>query len=529
MAKKECLIIILSLVLISIFAIDVSADSCEVKSVSDCNNDGWHIIFKMSDPINSHVELESESNYDSDYALCCDFPNPSDTPYRTCDSRVGGDNGKNNTVIRLSSTTNAHAEKPYGTTSAYDTRVCYQNLICSMQSEPCPGKTIGMYSLSAETNAHVSKFDEYDIKVCCGQNTAPPTLDPGVHWADSEGYPIEEQIQVDLEEGETVYMTLIGGPANTDVTFKIYENDSNEGFLGFGSDDNIEPDKIVTTTDTGYAQTSFNIQSGNLGEDEDEDPLRFYFEVAGEFSDDLNVKITECGLIGGCSDYSTEEDCESDTCDVGKLIADNDDCGEITEKEIGGKTCDVKTTCECSWDSSSSECKSEITETIISCEGGPGPGFGVEVGSCIYDTTSSGDCSNNEILEYSWTADFKWGENNEFDYNEITDNGWDEDDFYDDTTASGYWRYDPLNQREGCEGGSRTVPCPASIQLPFFSASTLVAALIVLALIYYFVSKNNLLEDNNKSKKSSSKKSKKKSSKKKTSSKKSSKKSNKKK
>ena len=73
-------------------------------------------------------------------------------------------------------------------------------------------------------------------------------------------------------------------------------------------------------------------------------------------------------------------------------------------------------------------------------------------GNCVYHETTSDDCDDG-LLTYSWTVEWK---------------------------GAG-------PQPSSCADGSRAVPCPAQIQLPFFNVYTLIGAILVIAIIYYLI------------------------------------------
>ena len=83
-------------------------------------------------------------------------------------------NGENR-VIRLSASTNAHAEIPSGNTQGY-LLVYYGDLYCAVFSNVCPSDKKEIVRLSANTNAHLGleNTNYNNVIICCRTSTAPP-------------------------------------------------------------------------------------------------------------------------------------------------------------------------------------------------------------------------------------------------------------------------------------------------------------------------------------------------------------------
>lgn len=82
-----------------------------------------------------------------------------------------------NLVIRLSNTTNAHAESP--SLSNYNTSVCYGDLKCVARNTSCNSSLNEMFvlAISSLSNAHISaeSNSNYGIKICCSSGNIAPT------------------------------------------------------------------------------------------------------------------------------------------------------------------------------------------------------------------------------------------------------------------------------------------------------------------------------------------------------------------
>lgn len=165
--KEEFLFIFLLVILVNISFISAAVYDCEIRDKANCVG-SWHIVMDLSSDQNAHAEFPN-THYGK--VVCCNWAGNT-----VCTGT--------NELIRLSSTTNAHVESfdlathIYGTTN----RICYENLSCVkiVSSSVCPGAyPMDILSQSANTNAHVADFLQYDpIKICCNNTNEPPsTLD----------------------------------------------------------------------------------------------------------------------------------------------------------------------------------------------------------------------------------------------------------------------------------------------------------------------------------------------------------------
>ncbi len=140
--------------------INLNTASCPAESV----------IFKISSQNNAHAELYDQTNYD--FAVCL----PGVNATRVC-------NG-NNTVIRLTSPTNAHAyatlgyqpgDIPPNFTLPPLTNVCFGNLQCTATPLNCANlNSTCLFSISSYFNAHVAECGFYNINLCCSTAAITP-------------------------------------------------------------------------------------------------------------------------------------------------------------------------------------------------------------------------------------------------------------------------------------------------------------------------------------------------------------------
>jgi len=421
-------------ILLSLFLFaTISAESCSIVENASCTD---NIIMRLSNITNAHGELSNQSNYD--FVLCCDFG--------TGNTNCSGTND----IIGLEYETNAHAEIP--TLSNYDIRVCYEDLTCVARTS-CESDEMGILSLFNETSSHIGGSGDYDYKICCegmcdtgyGYSEGECVLADKRYWADSQYQEISE-IGV-IPNYTTVYMIFetVQLSEGDPVSFEIYERDSPP----------INPDDLIRTIE-GIINNNKSIVEWTITQEDlesadgpfDPDYEVFYFQIEEEDSSDLFLNITEapeCAAISACRDYD-ELACETDFCDVGEISVEaNDpdvtcgngyDCGCILENDV----------CIAQWTGVSEK------------EGEP-----FNIGSCIYDENTTDNCDDG-VLVYSWSGLWTWDPNNPT-------------------------HYDPEDKENQCQDGSTSVPCPAEVQIPFFSYINVIIALIVITIIYIIIRK----------------------------------------
>ncbi len=122
-------------------------------------------LFKLSSSTNAHAALFSDTAYT--FRACTNGLIIVD---RTCDA----DNS--DVIIKLSSVTNAHVEKPTGTGN-YAQKVCSSDLTCNYRLGNCNADEQCVVSISGDTNAHVGDcISGYNTKLCCKNYRSEPTL-----------------------------------------------------------------------------------------------------------------------------------------------------------------------------------------------------------------------------------------------------------------------------------------------------------------------------------------------------------------
>jgi len=129
-----------------------------------CVNDN-QIIISLYDLNDSHGTLWNDSNYG--YKIC--YTDVFGVNYTGVNSHLC--NG-NNTILKLSNYTNAHAES--SSLNDYNTNVCFGDMSCTLRASCLTNESL-ILSLSNYTNAHlaVGNFASYNNKLCCVRSQSP--------------------------------------------------------------------------------------------------------------------------------------------------------------------------------------------------------------------------------------------------------------------------------------------------------------------------------------------------------------------
>jgi hypothetical protein len=529
MVSKKISVFTGFLFLVILFLGFASAESCDVRLRTECQTAPWNnIVMGLSSLTNAHGEITGSSPY----VLCCDF-------YRanTCSGT--------NKIIGLSSDTNAHAQIPESGT--YGTSVCYGNFECRSTTGSCNNDEMDVLSLSLNLNAHIGSFADYSTKICCGGicdsgytyingQCEPITT---AYWADMSGNFISN-IDVDIIASTTVKMLLknSGLSEGTEVSFEIYEDD-----VWPNPNDDIKTMTGIVDSN-GHVTVSWTITQEDLDKTNDLD--NFKFEVNDEVSDELTLTIMECSGVTICSNYDSQNTCNSDTCEV----SSNSASAFNTE-------CEDPIICGCSWNETETQCNFKATYYPITdncgnglidsgetCDGNEWGTFTtncndfnsswtgnvVSCNYCDFDTSlctgesgihgdgiiNPGEACDGDNLNDKSCSDF-----DDFTGGELS---CDDSYFFDtflcningeivgreeigtcieiiETTTNeceeGYLTYLWTGTWEegteiGCgdecitcrAGGENSITCPAQIQLPFFGFYNIIIILVLIILIY---------------------------------------------
>lgn len=160
--------IIFSLFLLQAEAV-FAALSCSLTTAAGCTG-GNFVLLRMSSSTNAHAEISTgtNSNY-ANNAICC-----------------GGISGMSNScsgtfnvVADLSSTTNAHVEE-YTGLNVYTNDICISvpsgSITTEYRTGTCSGFDTAIFSISSTTNAHIGGPTAYSYKLCGSLAATTQTL-----------------------------------------------------------------------------------------------------------------------------------------------------------------------------------------------------------------------------------------------------------------------------------------------------------------------------------------------------------------
>lgn len=265
----------------------ISADSCYV---GECSSTYGIVSFYEQPVTNSHASTFVSSAYPD---LCCDF-----SASRECTGL--------NTVLRLSSSTNAHIEGPQNT--LYSVPVCYGDLQCIGTIIPgaYPDYNIQMIGLSySGTNSHAGQYSDsnYPYKIICKHK--PTEADPNAEWMNTEVTSILSTAT--FTRGSTTTITYIlnnsGQLIWEDTDTEIFEYDADTQTTVLGREVSIKP--IVNSPKDGVPFLQWEVTFDDsfiddLVTGEGDNILELYFQVsttqgAVYTSDFLNLFITGDG------------------------------------------------------------------------------------------------------------------------------------------------------------------------------------------------------------------------------------------
>jgi len=314
----------------------------------------------LSDTENAHGELADEEYYD--YVLCCNIPGA--TGDIECDGT--------NKIIGLSSPSNAHAEVPEGT--IYSNDICYEDLGCTYSEDSCPQDTTEILSLSDLTNAHIGSPGDYDTKICCDTSSVKAG---GCSLSSAQW----EFIEAEENQKVRLYVT---GSSDVDcnglaVSFEVTEG----GIFSQGSAE-TQPVSVAFNGDT-----ATGVWYAEWVEDAGTNPEYYFTATIGDYeitSDDPKLVVIPQDVdfcsISLCGDYTTKDDCESDSCG----IAESSGEGTVDCSEDG-------IYCECSWDDDAGTCDFGYTEILEDDCGDAETGCNFGCTLCYDSTEESNYCT----------------------------------------------------------------------------------------------------------------------------------------
>ncbi len=146
-----------------------AALSCSVTTQTSCNTSGYTTLLRMSGSTNGHAELpsQSNSNYDANVVCCSGI------------SSLGNSCSGNYQIFnKISAVTNAHVQETsvntYGTNACISDSIGNDTITVGYQNTNCSGYDTTLLSMSASDNASVGDGSAYTRKVCA--TVTQPTL-----------------------------------------------------------------------------------------------------------------------------------------------------------------------------------------------------------------------------------------------------------------------------------------------------------------------------------------------------------------
>lgn len=146
-----------------------AALSCTVTTQASCNGSGYTTLLRLSGSTNAHAELPSQSNanYASNVVCCSGIA-----------SLGNSCSGNYQNFAKLSAVTNAHVQETsvntYGTNACISDSVGNSTITVGYQNTNCTGYDTTLFSISASDNATSGDGSAYTRKVCA--TVVQPTI-----------------------------------------------------------------------------------------------------------------------------------------------------------------------------------------------------------------------------------------------------------------------------------------------------------------------------------------------------------------
>ena len=314
--KRLCVFLGLFLVSFTFFFGVVSAQTYQ------CGAD--QTILRLSAETNAHAEIyNGAGNYPKDICYNEIFG-------KIFDDDGNPDNNQNcagNGVLRLSANTNAHAERL--NQGNYNVDVCFGDLVCTARTGACQGTEREIVSLSSDTNAHieVANKNNYGTIICCSSAFAGGGGGIGdfnsAEWRDKNG-----QTRIyNANNGSTVTLYTTSSFENgQNIIFEVWDDDNGNGARDIG-DDNVGT-SMNAQVSGGIASVQLLITADMVEDANDGNDcgigggLEFYFDALGGPD---NKKITSGKMT---------VDCKEDDSFEGKITAPVHQGVYFTGKEI---------------------------------------------------------------------------------------------------------------------------------------------------------------------------------------------------
>ena len=191
---------------VSVYPAWAGSLSCSITTNAACTQTK---IYRLSDITNAHAELGNQTNVNYDGNVVC------------CTNVIGLGNacsGTNAIALKLSSTTNAHAEQNTGTSYSGD-NACISvpaggSVTIGYQATNCAGFDTTLGSIEAVTNSHVGDQNAYPTKICATASGVPQTLVFSIS-DNSIGFSSLSPVQTRYATGDTLGTTTDSIDAHT--------------------------------------------------------------------------------------------------------------------------------------------------------------------------------------------------------------------------------------------------------------------------------------------------------------------------
>ncbi len=154
---------LMSFSILILFSIVISIGSA--SAVNTCSNSD-DIILRLSGADNAHAEIYNGAGDYNEGICASDLFLSGLTTSRTCTGT--------NSIVQLSSNTNAHLELISQTSYDSGEEICYSDLNCVVANGICPTGKVSVLSLSDVTNAHGARGIGYNQVICCSSPTVNP-------------------------------------------------------------------------------------------------------------------------------------------------------------------------------------------------------------------------------------------------------------------------------------------------------------------------------------------------------------------
>lgn len=256
---QRALIILSIISMLSVpFSYASAALSCTVTTSAACTGT---IILRMSNTTNAHAELPSQSNLSYENSVVCCASSSSIS--NSC-------SGNFKSVARLSGTTNAHVQE--SSINTYGTNLCLSDatagdiVTIGYQNANCTGYDTTLFSISSSTNGSVGDTNAYTRKVCgsISNGTPPP---PVVSTSSSGGNggsygfvshtiftgtaPVESIVSV-IKNGEIKQTVTTDATGHFSIKLSEMYNPPYELIMTFNSQHYVLSTAAATTTKKGY-------------------------------------------------------------------------------------------------------------------------------------------------------------------------------------------------------------------------------------------------------------------------------------